>query len=300
MNEKQNTHQRVYEIADQLLALGQRPTQQSVRNELGSGSLTTINKALNDWWKSLGERLNEQRNRPDIPEPVFDSANTLWQQALAYAEHQLSEERTALEQQYRKYKHDIENQTVISKDEQQRLQELSDRLLVENERHLQKYSELQQTLNQQEGREIRLMAENRDLNRQLKEMEVVLQRLEQSSNVDLNQKIQTSELKISQLESENSHLDKHNQQLTKENNDLRGQLLDTERTAMKDKHNLELVISQQDLRHKELEQQIRGSIGSADLDEAMLKSDMLTARLSAKEEEVERLLDLLKSFNKDT
>ncbi|MCD8513030.1 MAG: DNA-binding protein [Nitrincola sp.] len=53
-----NTHQAVFKAADALLEKGVRPTQQNVREVIGSGSITTINKALGDWWASLSERLN--------------------------------------------------------------------------------------------------------------------------------------------------------------------------------------------------------------------------------------------------
>jgi len=302
---KQNTYQKVFEVADRLLSEGQRPTQQNVRNQLGSGSLTTINKALNDWWQNLGERLCSQGQRPDIPEPVFDSANALWQQALAYAEHQFAEQRVSLEQHYQNLRDEVKGRADSGKGDLQRLQDLSDRLLGENERLLLQYAELQQKLNQQEGREIRLQAENRDLNRELKEMNVVLEKIGSTQNSDLSQALQTANHKISYIEGEYSRLDKHNQILSEESGALRQQLFDVERAAIKDKHNLELVISQQDLRYRDLEQQLKlaaseelkpGRFGSGEC----LDADALEVRLAAKEQEVDRLLDLLNNFNKDT
>jgi hypothetical protein len=75
----------VYEIADDLLKQGIKPTQQNVRDKLGSGSLTTINKALNEWWSGLGERLDAQASGYDLPEPVINLASRLWTDAIAYA-----------------------------------------------------------------------------------------------------------------------------------------------------------------------------------------------------------------------
>ncbi len=100
MSEHDSTYQKVFIAADELLALGQRPTQQSVRELLGTGSLTTINKALNAWWQSLGERLKMQRQRPDIPEQIFDMANQVWEKALAYSAAENSAKRQALELEY--------------------------------------------------------------------------------------------------------------------------------------------------------------------------------------------------------
>ena len=100
MSEHDSTYQKVFIAADELLAKGQRPTQQSVRDLLGTGSLTTINKALNAWWQSLGERLQMQRSRPDIPEHIFEMANGIWEKALAHSEAEISAKRQALEMEY--------------------------------------------------------------------------------------------------------------------------------------------------------------------------------------------------------
>ena len=77
--------EKVYEIADDLLRQGIKPTQQNVRDRLGSGSLTTINKALNEWWSGLGRRIDAQASGYDLPEPVIKLASKIWNDAIAYA-----------------------------------------------------------------------------------------------------------------------------------------------------------------------------------------------------------------------
>lgn len=77
--------QKIFEIAEELLREGSRPTQQLVRERLGSGSLTTINRALNEWWASLSQRLDQQTQGFDLPEPVIRLSNRLWTESLAYA-----------------------------------------------------------------------------------------------------------------------------------------------------------------------------------------------------------------------
>ena len=76
----------IYEIADQLLRKGVKPTQQHIRDALGSGSLTTINRALNEWWQSLGDRLDAQAKGYDLPDPVIKHASRMWNDALIYAQ----------------------------------------------------------------------------------------------------------------------------------------------------------------------------------------------------------------------
>lgn len=280
------TYEKVFEIADNLLAQGRKPTQQMVRNELGSGSLTTINKALNDWWQGLGKRLIEQNARPDIPEPVFNSANTLWQQALAYAEHQLSDQREQLEQRYLELKAELEGRTTEDRDDLRRLQDLSDKLLNDNQHYLATIAEQQKKQLMQDEREMRLEAENRDLKRQIKGFEITLEQLERNGGGNHQQEMLEYQHKNQYLEGEASRLEKHNQILQDENRQLRDSLLEIERQGIKEKHQLEQVISQQDMRYREMEHKL--SARSAD--------SLLEARLKEKESEIARLHSLLESF----
>ncbi|UTW05063.1 DNA-binding protein [Amphritea atlantica] len=280
------TYEKVFEIADNLLAEGRKPTQQMVRNALGSGSLTTINKALNDWWQGLGKRLIEQNSRPEIPEPVFNSANTLWQQALAYAEHQLSDQREQLEQHYLELKAELEGRSTDARDDLRRLQDLSDKLLDENQRYLETIAELQKKQRLQDEREMRLEAENRDFRRQVKEFEITLEQLERKGGGNQRQEMLEYQHKNQYLEGEASRLEKHNRILQDENRQLRDSLLEVERQSIKDKYQLEQVISQQDMRYREMEQKLgAGNAGS-----------LLEARLKDKESEIERLHSLLENF----
>ena len=87
----------IYDIADQLLREGIKPTQQNVRDRLGSGSLTTINRALNEWWEQLGSRLEAQTQGFDLPDPVIKQVNRLWSEALAYADRASNQRVEALQ-----------------------------------------------------------------------------------------------------------------------------------------------------------------------------------------------------------
>lgn len=94
---KSDTRDRVFTVADQLLLQGQKPTQQAIRQIIGSGSLTTINRALNDWWVQLGARLSEQGKELDLPDPVLRLSTRLWNEALSYAQHEY-QQRLATQQ----------------------------------------------------------------------------------------------------------------------------------------------------------------------------------------------------------
>ena len=51
------TQDQVNKVADQLLLAGERPTIERIRTALGTGSPNTVNRLLDEWWISLGERL---------------------------------------------------------------------------------------------------------------------------------------------------------------------------------------------------------------------------------------------------
>jgi chromosome segregation ATPase len=85
-----DTRTLVHEAADQLLAEGERPTVASVRARIGRGSASTINSALNDWWAGLSMRIAAARSRPDVPEPLLQATNQLWEAALVEASNALA------------------------------------------------------------------------------------------------------------------------------------------------------------------------------------------------------------------
>lgn len=66
------SEQDVFEAADKLLARGERPTIERVRNELGRGSPNTVNRLLDGWWTSLSAR-HAVKEASKLP-PQFQSA----------------------------------------------------------------------------------------------------------------------------------------------------------------------------------------------------------------------------------
>jgi hypothetical protein len=97
------TQSDVDRAADALLAQGERPTVDRVRQFLGTGSPNTVTRLLDVWWKALGSRLSASAAKvalPEAPAAVAALASQLWEQALvaarAQAEAALDEERTSL------------------------------------------------------------------------------------------------------------------------------------------------------------------------------------------------------------
>lgn len=97
------TQSDVDRAADTLLAQGERPTVDRIRQFLGTGSPNTVTRLLDVWWKALGGRLSASAAKvalPEAPSTVAALASQLWEQALAtaqeHADAALEDERTAL------------------------------------------------------------------------------------------------------------------------------------------------------------------------------------------------------------
>lgn len=81
----------VHDAADDIIAVGERPTVDRIRAHLGTGSPNTVTRHLDSWWASVGARLRQrarEQERPDVPAAVDTLAQRCWAAALeAAAEH---------------------------------------------------------------------------------------------------------------------------------------------------------------------------------------------------------------------
>jgi hypothetical protein len=79
----------VWSAADELLAEGQRPTIERVRQKIGRGSPNTVSPMLERWFATLGKRLHlaPDSNLPPgieemkVPMAVLQAAQALWDRA---------------------------------------------------------------------------------------------------------------------------------------------------------------------------------------------------------------------------
>lgn len=95
------TQDQVNAAADAILGVGENPTVEKVRAQLGTGSPNTVTRMLDAWRSQLGERLRQLSALPDLPTPVGQAMTTLWQLALDHASQAVAErfveERVELE-----------------------------------------------------------------------------------------------------------------------------------------------------------------------------------------------------------
>ena len=90
----------IHRVADELLAGGERPTVERVRQALGRGSPNTIGPMLDAWWAQLAQRLAQRLTLPGLPDSVAEAFTLAWEGALAagqaHAETLVAPERAAL------------------------------------------------------------------------------------------------------------------------------------------------------------------------------------------------------------
>jgi hypothetical protein len=238
-----DTRQKVFAAADQLLEQGTRPTQQNVRELIGSGSLTTINKALGDWWTSLGERITRRNQHPEVPEAVLLSAGKLWDQALGYAEQRFVEQRNELARQHRESLERARQDDLAVTTDLRQLQEQNARLLERNEQLSMQLEASQSERLRQEERLIRLGSENEEQARQLKQQTLLLER--GAGDADTEQLLDLR-VRLRIQEEDGKRLHSSNEALAQENAALRRQVREQERSLMERIHQLELELARRE------------------------------------------------------
>lgn len=126
----------VFAAADAVLARGERPTVERLRQELGRGSPARVGALLDQWWSRLADRLSGETRLPALPAQVAQAFVAVWQQAInlaqAAAEAGMAEQRQILDAE-RERVAAVENQAQIdsAKFRQQANEAVGDRKLAE-------------------------------------------------------------------------------------------------------------------------------------------------------------------------
>jgi len=94
------TQEQVNAAADALVAAGDKPTVDKVRQALGTGSPNTVTRMLENWRATLAQRMQKVITLPDLPSEVGQAFTELWRLAVAHATTQaqaaLATEQNAL------------------------------------------------------------------------------------------------------------------------------------------------------------------------------------------------------------
>lgn len=78
--------QEVFDAADAVLAGGNRPTVERVREKLGRGSPARVGALLDEWWVRLSARLRAETRLPGLPAEVAHAFVDIWKQATLMAQ----------------------------------------------------------------------------------------------------------------------------------------------------------------------------------------------------------------------
>jgi len=241
------TRDRVFKVADELLEQGIKPTQQNVRDKLGSGSLTTINKALGEWWVSLSERLQRMGQHPDIPQPVLTIACKTWDQALAYAEDRFRSREAELLNELDDLNAQQRTSSGVSLEAFEALQKQYQRALERNDELSTRAELYQQEKMSLEQAVIQATSDKEAMARTVKQQELLLER---GSGVD-ETALFDSRLQQKLLEQEAHRLRDENLSLQGELSRLRDQLAESKKERMESEHQLQLELAREKLINEE-------------------------------------------------
>lgn len=199
-------------MADRLLEEGIRPTQQNVRERLGSGSLTTINRALNDWWHTLAERIQRRNEHPELPEPVIQLANQTWNRALAYAEHSFKQQRATIEKQQEELRKAAEARRAGGESALMEAQQQNARLLERCERLADEKHLLEKRILEAEEAQIRLTMERDQATHEAKQLEKLGSRqgMNEEAMIELRVRSRIQEEEMERLRRQNDQLSREN------------------------------------------------------------------------------------------
>ncbi len=89
------SREQIFEAAGALQEEGTSATVQAVRERIGSGSYTTINRHLDDWRKEHAGQA--PANLPAMPEKVMGAFQQVWATAAKAAQDEVETQRQALE-----------------------------------------------------------------------------------------------------------------------------------------------------------------------------------------------------------
>jgi predicted nucleic acid-binding Zn-ribbon protein len=94
------TQEQVNAAADALVAAGEKPTVEKIRQALGTGSPNTVIRMLDTWRGSLAQRLQEVLTLPNVPPEAGQAFAEVWRLAVSHAEaaarSSLTEEQNVL------------------------------------------------------------------------------------------------------------------------------------------------------------------------------------------------------------
>ncbi|MEH6473886.1 MAG: DNA-binding protein, partial [Halopseudomonas sp.] len=180
-----------------------------VRERLGKGSVSTIHKALGEWWQTLGKRLQQGRDYPELPDVLSEAMISWWHNAVDRSRREFEGQH---DQQLRQLKALKTSHRGEVEQVQNKLSETLDKLSQQVEQQQQLYQQLHEAGQDRLALEQRVLnaeSEAAELKRESKVLASVIGRLEADSEQlrqQLKRQAEPSGKALQQLQQENVNL----------------------------------------------------------------------------------------------
>lgn len=185
----------VWAAADTVLGLGERPTIERVRQQLGRGSPNTVGPMLDGWYASLAKRLQspvdaiEQGDGAEIPlpAPVVRAAKAMWGRALKHADERATAQFTEARKELSVQAEALRQAQDVLAQETQRLADRSeayDLAMQARDAQIAEMGRLVQDLQQQLAGSQEMLAASRSESKQLRLAADAERRHQEAKEVD--------------------------------------------------------------------------------------------------------------------
>lgn len=185
----------VWAAADAVLSLGERPTIERVRQQLGRGSPNTVGPMLDGWYGSLAKRLQspvdavEQDDGAEVPlpAPVVRAAKSIWGRALQHADERVTAQFTEARKELSVRAEALRQAQDVLVQETQRLADRSeayDLAMQARDAQIAEMGRLVQELQQQLAGNQEMLAASRSESKQLRLAADALRRRQEEMEID--------------------------------------------------------------------------------------------------------------------
>ena len=285
----------VFEAANSIAALGEKPTTLKVHKKLGRGSYSTITKHLKSWEQSDTAQEIKAEQLPaeaPVPEELQEEAQAYikraWFAAKNLADAQLDIERTALDAAKSEYQTELEQAINLADDAAEKL-EITE---SENEQLSKNLADADHNISEQKNVIAKLtdelssvsadlnisVAENKNLEKSNIELNADIKNAQ--SNLIVSQKNETElKAKIEQLNTDNLKQQNSNVQLSSDVKNLQSQLAKSEQDSTEQKAKI-AVLENANL---ELQTELRTAV------EFKAKSNLLQDQMAQMQKQLEEL-----------
>lgn len=215
----------VWAAADAVLSVGERPTIERVRLQLGRGSPNTVGPMLENWYGSLAKRLQPPADavhqddgaEVPLPTPVVRAAKAIWGRALQHADERAMAKLTEAREDLNVQAEALRQAQDVLAQETQRLADRSEAyelVMQARDTQIAEMGRLVQELQQQLAGSQEMLATSRSESKQLRLAADAERRRQEAKEVDhQSERIRLEERAQAQERRLNAEVDRARQEL---------------------------------------------------------------------------------------